>query len=461
MRNERGNSEQGQAIVLIVLAMIVLLGFTALAVDGSMVYSDRRFAQSGADASSLAGGGMAARWMAARGVTYNNFGVSGTTCTGDTLFAAGKAADAAVVRAGDNDFTIDKDISDENGVEVTCGIEVITSPTAGGSSFTVFNDKYMDIRTMVTRQTQTAFAHFVYSGVMQNTVTSVVRVRPPQPLAFGYAIVALNPGNCSGNSAGVQSGGSLTGTIIGGGVFSNGCMDHDGTNDVRIYNGSVAYYYGGGGVAANYLLYDANGNLITSNPPLAQITDTNARIPQNAYDVPVPNCYTSGVHRGSAAALLYGRTGLSGLYCIDDGNGINVNNTGESFSGSDMTIIVMGGNVTINGGMVSVQSPVEPYTGLAIPGVALYLPTDYYGPAPDECGDVNQEVKVNGNNTSNWNGAILAPCSDISLEGGSITNALKAQVIGWNVFTAGNANLFVDYSSSTKHTNPSTLDLFR
>ncbi len=45
---------------LLVLAMVALLGFTALAVDGSMVYSDRRFAQSGSDASSLAGGAEAA-----------------------------------------------------------------------------------------------------------------------------------------------------------------------------------------------------------------------------------------------------------------------------------------------------------------------------------------------------------------------------------------------------------------
>ena len=44
MQTKNNPSERGQAIVLIVLAMIVLLGFTALAVDGSLVYSDRRWA---------------------------------------------------------------------------------------------------------------------------------------------------------------------------------------------------------------------------------------------------------------------------------------------------------------------------------------------------------------------------------------------------------------------------------
>jgi uncharacterized membrane protein len=53
-------TENGQALVLIALAFVAMLGFVALAIDGGMIYSDRRFAQNGADAASLAGGGKAA-----------------------------------------------------------------------------------------------------------------------------------------------------------------------------------------------------------------------------------------------------------------------------------------------------------------------------------------------------------------------------------------------------------------
>ena len=60
MNRKLHSSESGQAAVPVGLTMVVLLGFAALAVDGSMVYSDRRFAQSGADAASLAGAGAAA-----------------------------------------------------------------------------------------------------------------------------------------------------------------------------------------------------------------------------------------------------------------------------------------------------------------------------------------------------------------------------------------------------------------
>ena len=42
-------SENGQAIILIIIGIVALLGFAALAIDGGMVYADRRNAQNGAD----------------------------------------------------------------------------------------------------------------------------------------------------------------------------------------------------------------------------------------------------------------------------------------------------------------------------------------------------------------------------------------------------------------------------
>ena len=48
------NSQKGQALILIALAMVGLVGFIALAVDGGRVLSDRRHAQNAADTSVLA-----------------------------------------------------------------------------------------------------------------------------------------------------------------------------------------------------------------------------------------------------------------------------------------------------------------------------------------------------------------------------------------------------------------------
>ena len=76
MRNSNF-SEKGQVLVLVVLSVVGLLGFAALAIDGSMVYSDRRHAQNAADAASLAGGGEAAMELENNSVTYATW-----TCAG-------------------------------------------------------------------------------------------------------------------------------------------------------------------------------------------------------------------------------------------------------------------------------------------------------------------------------------------------------------------------------------------
>src|SRR5512147_1679933 len=54
-RNSFHKNEQGQAIVLMAFAMIALLAFAALAIDGGNAYVERRRAQNGADAGALAG----------------------------------------------------------------------------------------------------------------------------------------------------------------------------------------------------------------------------------------------------------------------------------------------------------------------------------------------------------------------------------------------------------------------
>src|SRR5215207_1455405 len=45
--------ERGQALVMIALAVVGLFGFSALAIDGSRVFSDRRNAQNAADTAAL------------------------------------------------------------------------------------------------------------------------------------------------------------------------------------------------------------------------------------------------------------------------------------------------------------------------------------------------------------------------------------------------------------------------
>src|SRR5688572_28569086 len=50
-----GTEERGQTLLLFVLALTVLLGFTAMAIDVGLLYEDRRHFQNTADAAALAG----------------------------------------------------------------------------------------------------------------------------------------------------------------------------------------------------------------------------------------------------------------------------------------------------------------------------------------------------------------------------------------------------------------------
>ena len=54
MKKQNYFNERGQALVLVVLAIVGLFGFAALAIDGSAVFSDRRHSQNASDTSVIA-----------------------------------------------------------------------------------------------------------------------------------------------------------------------------------------------------------------------------------------------------------------------------------------------------------------------------------------------------------------------------------------------------------------------
>src|SRR5437868_1982727 len=55
LHRRRRSLQTGQAIVLVTLMMVALLGFLALAIDGARYYQMRRFTQNAADTAALAG----------------------------------------------------------------------------------------------------------------------------------------------------------------------------------------------------------------------------------------------------------------------------------------------------------------------------------------------------------------------------------------------------------------------
>jgi Putative Flp pilus-assembly TadE/G-like len=434
-------NEKGQALILMALAFVGMLGFVALALDGGMIYSDRRFAQNGADAASLAGGGAGALSMENSHVLYDDF-----SCSDSRVLAAISAAKtAAIDRAADNTFAINTDIDNPNHVEVDCGI---THEWFG-------KDKHIDIKVDITKNTDSIFAHFVYKGPLRNSVEAVTRIRPRSPMAFGNAIVALNDAGCSGNSNGVIFGGSSGMTINGGGVFSNGCLKGNGGKfSATVNDGNVSY------------VKEEAGTLSGISPDPQQVPSI---LPNSSYEMRTPDCSQVPNRSQNSDTLspgVYNKITLTngdltmkpGLYCLTSSN-TAFKILGGSLTGENVTIYVLNGDVSISGNAeVSLSAPLDsPDPSPAIPGMLIQLAK----------GNTNT-VDVQGTSASTFVGTIYAPDGDIVLEGtgdsgsgGEDVTKFHTQLIGQNVTVTGNAELDINFKASENATIPAKLELYK
>ncbi len=415
-------SEKGQAIVYLVVGMIVFLGFVALAIDGGMVLADRRHAQNAADAAALAGGADAAAYMEDKSHPVTIF----TWDCGSNVnvqAAIEQAELGAIQRADDNSFTIHKGIVAKNGTDAVCGT----------TNYVGYTDRYLDVTVDISATTQSNFLQVVFPSMLHNEVEAVARVRPRRPPAFGNAIVALNPGVCTG---GTTPGGIFYGNsniyIEGGGIFSNGCLNGNGQPTI-IITGSVA--------VGNDLEY-GNANW----DPLPQETDL--ELDPTQFNLTPPNCSDPNAHIINNGSLPNVPTVLDGLYCIN-GN-LNVNGN-EEITGTNVTIFLPTGKLTINGTPtihLSSPPPDAPYPP-AMPGILLYVPPTNSNP-----------VVLNGTEDSWFRGMVLAPKSTITLNGTG-GNTYLGQVIGWNVDVGGTSDTYVAYNPEDGFTFPASIELAR
>jgi len=409
-------TEKGQSVVLLAVAFIALLGFSALAIDGGMVYADRRFAQNAADTAALAGGGAAALKLENEFVKEKNF-----SCSSSKVYKAATAAvTEAIYRAGDNGFLIDPEISDDHGVTIDCGVD----------SSGPYTKHYLDVIVKIKMETRTAFAHFVYNGKLENKVTAVSRVYPRIPLVYGNAIVSLNPAICDGNNNGANFHGSAYVLVTGGDIFSNGCLNGSGQPEVE---DDKEIRYGGE--------FDPGNTTWTPSP--AYSTDI---VPETEYGIELPDCSDPGANNLTGAQFQTSSPLSPGLYCVTG----NVSLNGGEFRGDGVTIVFLDGELRINGNVtVQLTAPIptpDPYP--AVPGLLIYAPATN-----------TNKLEFNGTSDSYFTGTILGPGASIDLLGTGSEDAFKCQVIGWNVEVGGTADTYVMYDEDLNMVLPATLRL--
>lgn len=431
-------SEKGQALVLMVLAVVGLFGFAALAIDGGILYADRRYAQNASDASSLAGAAAAAVSIENSSMTSQQW-----NCGDARMYNAQQAAEStAINRAGDNDFVIDNVIGDNHGVTAICGQH------HNGA----WMEKYIDITTLISSTTQTSFIHLIFPRPLSNNVESVARVRPRTALAYGEAVVALNDADCVLNDNGLIFSGNNNIQITGGGTFSNGCMKGNGSSFTLHVTDGTNSYAG---------LGQLQGTTFNIHPPAEYFPE---KLDPESYAIDPPNC--PGPDRGSVNSEgtiypgTYDRISLNngiltmepGLYCITRApNGFTIN--GGKVIGDGVTIYLINGGGSISGNSIAeLEAPKKnPDPSPAIPGLLFYL-------APGN----THLLSLTGNDESWFVGTVYAPDGEIKAAGTSGTQAtFNTQMIGWNVEIEGTATLQINFNGDDNHTKPTKIDLYK
>jgi len=326
--------ENGQALILIALGAVLLFGFAALTIDGSMVFSDKRHAQNAADTAV-----MAAALARTRGAD---------------LYVAGKA------RATSNGYT-DSDANHD--------VSITTTAAPSGACPATGVDIHVDI----TSRVQTTFARILGWTQLTNHVSATSRAcdyntQAGVPLYNGNAIMSLNTSDCNGRpTKNVYVGGSGDVQVWGAGFGSaspyGSCVDFSGGNTqtekqdpicptgITTAAPSVPPANLGGihnpDGCTPFVVYNA---VIASPPPALDISCGNTPA---AYDsatgtLSPGNWNTATISENNVKVL------QPGTYCVTGG----INKSKNGLKGDGVTIVMIDGEFKLDGDItVSLKAP--------------------------------------------------------------------------------------------------------
>ncbi len=392
--NHRKHTEQGQALILIVLGMAALLGLTGLAVDGGAAYADHRQAQNAADSAALSAALARIR--------------------GEDMQAAAAQA------AAQNGYFNDAEHS------ITVNHPPADGPYAG-------NEEY--IQVIITSRVKAYFGAVVGVNRIINIVEAISHAQPVTSgnMVFGNAIVALKPSD----RGAMRSHGDNGLTVYGGGLFVN--SDDDCAFD-QMGNSAIHAPNGGLNVVGSACLRGSIDPASVIRPGIDPVPYPPLSLP------PTPLCTEPAVQHDNVLSPgawegSFPPTGVdtlqSGLYCVDGSFMVNAH---DVLNGQNVVIYMQDGNIHWNGNaQINLSAPTTgPFAGLLI-----YMPmTNHEG------------IILNGNSDSTLVGTIFAPASDIQLNGIMSTNAYHTQVIGYTVDLIGTADIVVNYNAGEQYEAP-------
>jgi Flp pilus assembly protein TadG len=413
-------SEKGQALIMIAFAAIGLFAFSALAIDGSRAYSDKRHAQNAADTAVLAG---------------------------------------ALAYARDNDIsTAAQAVATANGYDNGTSNDVTITIESTESGICPANVEGKDITVTIVSYMDTTFARVIGRSQITNAATATSRScgHYTGALFDGNAIVSLAP-----SGLGFDAHGTPDWVITGGGIMSNSssnpAADCGGSANVSApgvtsvgTTGLTSTCYSGPTptIGASQVNYSQFSGLFPRQPACNGTASLSGGQwqPQSGAD-------------GSKVSFSGDMDFAPGLYCV-------INNPGPfhgHISGSEVTFYITSSNFSMkfNGGGSGDDGDLTasaPTSG-EYDGVLMYL-------APQVSNGVllnTQELDMRGNGGGDIVGTIIAPSADVTMFGNSGTGAFDSQVIAYQVDSGGEANITIAYDAGDNYVaaQPSTLSLLK
>ncbi len=502
-------ADRGQVLIIFVFAVVGLIGMTGLAIDGGMIFSDRRHAQNAADTAALSAALQKVEIQ--RGMQHGQYSGYGD-CT--VLTPTPTTCGAHVILAALN-------MAQKNGY--TTGVQIHIPPQTGPYSLAeadgTFNP-YDYVEVTIDTTVNTFFAKVLGIQQLHNHVQAVARSYYYEGggLYGGNTLVSLKPGgdDCSGD---FDLGGNSSVSLYGGGIFinsNNSCAAFkEESNCVTLklyYDDTHPMYpvYDAYGKIVPGMIYDPNGNIVPGpatidgvagagsqissctnaptvdtghpqyqfppypppiNPPPAECSlpaTGNARNHQDGdgYDHLYPGHYT--LLPPAKNTRLY-----PGVYCID--NLVKVTNPqshllvqryygtevpGPSEPPADaardgvLLYIREGGTFDFQGGQVNLQA--SGYDDDPYKGYLIFQEHDFTG---WDIGDSAPNCQINGNSLSTFKGTIYAPWCDVTINGTSDATGFQSQIIAYTLNLSGDTALEFHYNADDQGTQPESTQL--
>jgi hypothetical protein len=322
MKEKTFQYERGQVLVIIALALVGLLAFTALAIDGGMVYSDRRHAQNAADAAALAGA-----------LSKANQGTDA------------EAIQAALDVAAENNFPPD---------QVSIQISAISN---------LFGS-YFQVRADLISDTRTSLMHLFGHGVVRNEVMAIAKTRAAGPSMPGMGIIAM--GDCTEPGGpkhliNINGGGNSGDVIVNdGGIFLNSA--DPGSSPCALApptSNTLGIIVDSGYTISSIGEYNYPGAEKISPSPIDSGINDGVRIGDLLEGLDEPQCTSNGSVSGGATKEYqpgrYGGAGqpnlgdgtlMPGIYCISG----DVKFSGQTeITGQGITLYFIDGGVEFSG----------------------------------------------------------------------------------------------------------------